>query len=140
MWPAPVLAAMNAAETDLSHSPFGPGETFATHYCRSRGVATADFADTLLQEALYPHARLVRFLLPDRFFAADRIFAANIGRIHRRREFNNVMLDFTESYENHMWLRDTLHLRVSVKRMQAIVWDIFAEAREKHAPNRPPPG
>jgi len=121
---------MNAPTTESSHSPFDPGETFARQYCRSRAIETEDYTETLFTEALYPHARLLRCVLPRRLFSADRIFVGAIGRIRRRREFNNLMLDFTEAYENHTWLRDTLHLRISVKRMHAIVWEIFAGARK----------
>ena len=117
---------MPASVASPSQSPFAPGENFAARYCRWRGLERSAYTEAVLAETLHPHARLLRPWLPQHCFILDRVFVENIGRLHRRREFNNLMLDFTQDPDSHGWLRDTLHLRLSVRRLHALVWQVFA--------------
>lgn len=114
-----------AAITEASASPFSPGEDFAARYCRWRGIRRADFVETLFPEVLYPHARTLHHFLPGDWFNLDRHFIEDVGRIRRRREFANVMLDFVEARDGRRWRRTHFRLRISVDRMQALVKQVF---------------
>jgi hypothetical protein len=115
--------------------PFDPQDNFARRYCAWRGVARENYVESVLAATLYPHARLLHRLAPERWFAVDRAFVESVGRMRRRRDFHDLMRDFLDDHDGHTWLREVLHLRVSVRRMHALVWATYAHAAA--APDEP---
>lgn len=97
--------------------------TFAEKFCRDHALAPEKFEAELLRRTLYPTARWLRPLLAlnRRYFDADRDFVRSIGRIRRMSDFGLEAMDYVDHPENRGLLRDGLRLRVSVRRMQAIV-------------------
>lgn len=105
-----------------------PDDTFARRYCAMRGLEREAFVEAVLRETLYPHVRLLHRLLPPSSFAIDRAFLENIGRLRRRREFNDKFLDFAQDPAGGGWMRDLFYLRISVGRLHELVWLAFAPA------------
>ncbi len=103
---------------------------FTDIYCQREHLATERFAGHLLQRTLYPHARVLAPLLRtlDRqHFLADNEFVQDVGNLTRTAHFAAVMQDYSKHYANHGILRRTLRLRISVRRMQRLVFETFAE-------------
>jgi len=104
-----------------SSPPSKNAETFAARYCATHGIARAAYGNVVLRAALYPHARLLRLLLPRRGLAVDRDFVESVGHLQRMEDFHDKARDFLEDPNGHTWLREVLHLRVSARRLRRIV-------------------
>jgi len=116
--------------TGGSGQPFESRETFAERYCARHGLEPTAFVNTVLRAALYPHARVLRWLLPWSSLAVDRAFVDGVGRVRCAEDFHNEVRDFVEDPAGHTWLRDVLHLRVSARRLRRLVRETF-EAEER---------
>lgn len=91
-------------------------KTFRELYCERRGLDPSQFGKEVLRRSLYPHARLVGWLLCclDRnYFAADRDFIGGAGGLSCRRDFRSEMSEYFYHPGNRGFLRRVLRLRVS---------------------------
>lgn len=84
-----------------------------------RNLPSERFERALLREALYPAARRLRFLLAliPGYFEPDLIFIRHVGRLRRAEDFRYEEIDFNQDRANRGFLRDTLRLRVSTRRL-----------------------
>ena len=113
-----------------SQPPFASTDTFAVRYCARHGLEPSAYLDTVLRAALYPHARLLRWVLPWSSLSVDRAFVDGVGRVRCADDFHREVRDFVEDPAGHTWLRDVLYLRVSARRLRRLVRGTFeAEAR-----------
>jgi len=97
--------------------------TFAERFCAKHGLAPEEFLEAALGRALYPRVRMLRAVrgLKDAHFASDREFISRVGRIKALHEFELEAYAYTQDFRNGAFLRRTLKLRVSVRRLQALV-------------------
>lgn len=100
-------------------------ETFAQRYCRRRGLAAEAYANAVLDETLYPHARLVRWLLRGEALTVDRRFVVNVGQLRQRRDYQDAVREFFMDRDGATWPRRVLRLRISARRMQSLVWEVL---------------
>lgn len=118
--------------------------TFAEKFCATRGIAPEQYEDAVMRLTLRPLARLLRPLLAfyPNYFAADRELVRSVGRISRVRDFEDEALDFAYNPINRGFFRQKLRLRVSSRRLLALVEATLHENRT--AANPPvtptPPG
>ncbi len=102
--------------------------TFGALYCAQRKIDSKDYEKAVLNETLYPHAKLVapiiRLLWP-RHFVADHDFVQSVARLRRFREFFNESEDYAHHPENTGFSRVTLNLRVSSRRMRRLVREVL---------------
>lgn len=111
-----------------------PG-SFQARYCERMGVIPAAFPTDLLLKALPPHARTLLGLLGavDRqHFQADYEFIEDVSQIKRPADFWAAAESYAGHPANSGFLRRRLRLRISVRRMLAIVQHVF--------PDELPPG
>ena len=109
--------------------------SFMMRYCRTRGVLPAAFANQLLLETLYPHARpllgLLTQLNPDHF-RADYEFIEDVSRMQHHTDFGDAVECYITHPANAGFLRRRLRLRISVRRMLRLANDVFPqELREE---------
>jgi len=74
-------------------------------------------------EALYPHARLFRGILlfyEPRYFDADHDLVTSIATVKSRRELSVELHRFHHHPFNHGWLRRTLRMRISTRRLRRL--------------------
>jgi hypothetical protein len=105
---------------------------FAQKFCAHFEAAPGRYRSIALARALYPHARLLRPLLEcfdSEFFAADREFVNEIGRLTRRRDFGVVADEFHKDSDNFRFLRRKLRLRVSTARMKSMFLEVWEKER-----------
>lgn len=97
--------------------------TFADAYCSSHRVRPEDYEHIVFLRTLHPVARIFRGtlgLIP-RYFAADHSFIRSVGALTRRRDFGLEELDYVHDPANRGFLRRKLRLRVSARRLYALV-------------------
>ena len=98
--------------------------TFAEFYCARHGLRSEDYAPAVFRHALYPHARpfaaIVRYYFPD-YFAADLDLVQAVGRLRKARDFSGEADAFAHHPANCGGLRRMLRLRVSARRLRALV-------------------
>jgi len=115
--PAPPPAAI----THLSRG------TFAAKFCVRRHITMEHYEETVLKLALYPLARHLRtFLgLSSSYFNADRDFICGAGRCTRMSEFEREVQEFVHDPASRGFLRQTLDLRVSTRRLRRLVSELL---------------
>ena len=109
--------------------------TFAQRYCARRRLSDEQFARAVLRAALYPQARLlypVTALVAPEFFAADLELISALGRVRSIRHFHEVSVDYRHSLARAGFVRRTLHLRISLRRLRDIMAETF-QARTQAA-------
>ena len=97
--------------------------TFAEKYCAQNRISPEKFADTVLRQTLRPAGRVLRWLLvliPD-YFAADLELINSVGRLKRMEGFDAEVMDFMYDPNNRGFLRRSLNLRISSRRLHALV-------------------
>ncbi len=98
--------------------------TFSEKFCATRAIPPEKYEEVVLRLSLRPMARLLRpvfsVLAPD-YFAADRALVKSVGRITRLREFEAEAVDFAHDPVNRGFLRRTLQLRASTRRLRDVV-------------------
>jgi hypothetical protein len=103
---------------------------FKQRFCACCEVAPERYSRVVFAQALYPHARLLRPLiecLAPEFFAADREFVGDVGRLRRRRDFGGVADEFHKAGDNFRFLRRRLRLRASAARMKNLLVAVWCE-------------
>jgi hypothetical protein len=103
--------------------------SFAAEYCRAHHLAPEAFERAVLRASLYPSARRLRFLLAliPGHFEPDLLFIRHVGRLRRVVDFRYEEIDFNQDRANRGFLRDTLRLRVSARRLHQLVRDTLGE-------------
>lgn len=101
--------------------------SFAQHYCRQHGLPPEDYESAVLRASLYPAARRLRFLLAliPGHFEPDLIFIRHVGRLRRVEDFPYEEIDFNQDRANRGFLRHSLRLRASARRLHHLVRATF---------------
>jgi hypothetical protein len=104
--------------------------TFAEKFCAQRQLAPEQYEAAMLRLTLHSPARWLQPLLALRpeYFSADREFLRSVGRISRVRDFDAEAFDYTYDPANRGFLRQTLGLRVSIRKVRRLVWAALREA------------
>ncbi|HVU35323.1 MAG TPA: hypothetical protein VHE61_17940 [Opitutaceae bacterium] len=100
-------------------------DSFQETFCAQYGIPPARYAAIVLRLTLYPHARWLADLGPERLLAPDRSFVAGVGRLTRWRDFAAEVREFQGAPENGRFWRRGLRLRVSVCRMRALFSEVM---------------
>jgi hypothetical protein len=103
---------------------------FITLYCRRWGIAPSAFARDLLLRSVYPHARPLLGLLTQLnrgHFEADYEFIVDVGQLRRRTDFGAAAESYISHPANKALVRRRLKLRISVRRMLALVEDVLPQ-------------
>lgn len=98
--------------------------SFLELYCQCTGLRRSQFVTDVLQRTLYPHARpCLRLLeaLDDQHFHPDYEFIEDVSLMRRPGDFSTAMRNFLEHPRNRSFLRRRLRMRISVRRMLALV-------------------
>ncbi len=105
-----------------------PPRTFAELFCERYHLPSESYAREMLRRTLYPRARLVapalRILCPG-YFDADIDFVRGIGLIRRAQDLGGEVTDFHLHPGNRGFLRRTLKIRVSCRRMSRLVAEVM---------------
>lgn len=112
----------NNVASALSKTMNGP--TFSECFCAKNNIAPQDFARVVLKRALYPRARFISgllLLLDHNHFASDYDLVYAVSNLRRMREFLPEVQRFNEHPGNRGLLRRTLGMRVSTKRLKALI-------------------
>ncbi len=99
-------------------------KTFAELYCEHRGLAPHEFTEAVLNETLYPQARMLKRFLPgfaSRCFAADVEFVHSVGLLRRFRDYTLESEEFAHHPDNRGFWRVTANLRISTRQMRRLV-------------------
>ena len=99
-------------------------KTFAALYCERRGLAPHEYTEAVLNETLYPLARILKRVFPGftaRRLAADVEFVNSVGLLRRFRDYTMESEEFAHNPENRGFWRVTANLRVSTRLMRRLV-------------------
>jgi hypothetical protein len=102
--------------------------TFAELYCARHGLAPDAYQQAVFRRVLYPHARPLAWLLPllDRdYFAADLDLVRAAGLARKLGEYANDAEEFVHHPANRGALRRVLRLRVSARRLRALLREVL---------------
>lgn len=109
--------------------------TFAELYCERKGISIDDYSKEVLWAGLYLHARplavLINLVHRD-YFAPDRDFVEDVGRLRHYHDFIGSGLDFSHHPENRGFLRSVLKVRVSTEKMRQLVKSHLREKETAH--------
>ena len=98
--------------------------TFKELFCAGQKIEPEAYAAAVFARTLYPHARpwvpLFR-TLNSNYFAADMDLIRATGTLRRCRDFPDEVLDFNHHPANQGFYRQTLRIRVSAKRLKALL-------------------
>ena len=110
--------------------------TFQECFCKQNNLSPEEFFRVVFNRAIYPHARLVSWVLPvfiANYFQADLDLIHGVARLRRSHEFAVEVIRFNEHWDNCGFLRRYLRLRVSVGHFQ----ELIQETLERDASTRP---
>ena len=98
-------------------------QTFAEKFCLENTIVPGRYRSEVLRRTLYPRAAHVTTLLAliPGYFEADYELIDAVGRFRDMKGFANEEADFNQHRGNRGFLRRTLHLRVSVRRLKGLV-------------------
>ncbi|MBW8781070.1 MAG: hypothetical protein JF599_04175 [Verrucomicrobia bacterium] len=110
--------------------------TFAESFCAQHRIAPEQFVQAVFKKALYRRARVfapaLRFFNHD-YFAADFDLIYGVEHLRRVRDFTAEAERFNEHPGNRGWLRRRLCLRVSTKRLKALMRETLAHSTVRPA-------
>jgi hypothetical protein len=111
-------------------SPYSDPEvpSFAEHYCRRHGIYHEGFLLVVLQRTLYPHVRPIFSLMLQmhpQLFSADFDFVVALGRTRSYSDFEFAAQAFCEHPANRGFLRRSLRMRISVRRVRRLLNEIY---------------
>lgn len=98
--------------------------SFLELYCQHTGLRRSQFVTDVLRRTLYPHALpfvRVMELLDDQHFHPDYEFIEDVSLMRRPGDFCTAMRNYLEHPRNRSFLRRRLRMRISVRRMLALV-------------------
>lgn len=98
-----------------------PAQSYKAAFCQKAGCAPDRFPEEVFRRCLYPHAVPLAFLmgrLSSRVFSEDRKAIEQFGLSSSVGEVRNVIEDLRYvNHTNKSWLRTTLKIRVSGRRL-----------------------
>ncbi|ACB76577.1 hypothetical protein [Opitutus terrae] len=95
--------------------------TFRESFCAQQRCPTDQFERRVFWRCLYPHARLVAWLIlwmDYDYFSADRQLISGAGDAPSMRRVRDEVRDFFWSSDNRGWWRRTAKVRVSGQRLR----------------------
>lgn len=98
--------------------------TFSEAFCVAHDVPPENFVPTVFARTLYPQARPLVCLcraIDRNFFAADLDLIRATGALRRCRDFPDDVIDFNHHPANQGFLRRTLRIRISTKRLKILL-------------------
>jgi hypothetical protein len=104
---------------------------FAEKFCAAHNVHPADYQEAVLRRTLRPMARVLRPVLNLNrdYFASDRELIRDVGRLTRLEDFEAEAMDFSYNPYNRGLFHRVLRLRVSRRRLRALVRDTLNAPR-----------
>jgi len=99
-------------------------QSFLELYCQRTGLRRSQFVTDVLHRTLYPHAKpCIRLLeaFSAQYFHPDYEFIEDVSLMRRPGDFSTAMRSYLEHPHNRTFLRRRLRLRISVRRMLALV-------------------
>jgi hypothetical protein len=99
-------------------------KTFAALYCERHGLAPHEYTEAVLNETLYPLARVLKRMFPRiaaRRLTTDVEFVNSVGLLRRFRDYTMESEEFAHNPDNRGFWRVTVNLRVSTRRMRRLV-------------------
>lgn len=101
--------------------------SFARRYCAKHGLLPEQYEQAVLRRSLHLAARLLYPLLAchHSYFSTDRALVCAAGRCLTRWDFDTEALDYPNHPDNQGWLRGTLKLRLSVRRLRRMVHEVL---------------
>lgn len=102
--------------------------SFGARFCEQRKIDPKDFDAAVLRETMYFHSRLLAPLIQSiwpRHFVADYDFIHGVSQVRRFREFFTEAEDYAHHPENQGFLRVSLNLRISSRRMRRLVREVL---------------
>lgn len=105
--------------------------TFKQRFIEKTGGMPEHFARDVLRRTLLPHARVllpVAWLLESSVLAADYDLIADIGQLTSRREFTDTVSVRRYHPANRGFLRKVVRVRVSINRLQKLVYTVMRPA------------
>ena len=112
-----------------------PARSFRTAFCQQSGCTPEDFPDVVFRRCLYPHALPLAYLmgrLRARLFDEDRKAIEQFGLSTSFGEVREVIEDLRYvNHTNKSWLRTTLKIRVSGRRLYMLAEKLSAPPAAK---------
>ncbi|MFH1499790.1 MAG: hypothetical protein ABII82_18415 [Verrucomicrobiota bacterium] len=110
---------------------------FQQTYIHQRGLPTAAYHEQLLQECLYPHARLLRgiwqYLFPE-VFSPDIDLIDAVASLRRRSQFNDCLYAYHHHPLNKGPARKLLRIRLSIRRLKRVFEECIPPAPDSRPP------
>jgi len=106
--------------------------TFASLYCKKHRLRSDRFVASVFWKTILPRAHfwgIPIIVVWSREFSADREFIAQAGRVENMEQYLEVEEVFRRWPDCRSFLRGTLGLRVSSRRVRRLVTAAFADAR-----------
>jgi len=118
--------------TETAHALSDTDRSLSDRICEKLGLHPNQFENEVFQRCLYGKARVLRPLLQiynRNFFEPDHDFVRRIGKIRRREELTRELDEFYYHPKNGNWLRRRFKLRISCRKVVALVKDVMPELR-----------
>jgi hypothetical protein len=99
-------------------------QSFAELYCAQNKIEPSRYERELLFRSLYPHARLVIWLIlltKPELMAADTDFVRSVGALRRFRDFENEAQEYAHHPGNRGFWRERCYVRVSTRALRRMV-------------------
>ena len=129
--------------TEAIHTLGDTGRSFSESVCEQLGLHPNQYENEVIQRCLYGKARVLRPLLQfynRNFFAPDHEFVRRVGKIRRREELLRELDEFYYHPRNSGWLRRGCKLRISCRKLVALVREVMPELHSRSfAGNSLPP-
>jgi hypothetical protein len=116
---------------DASVASSRPVPTFASLYCKKHRLRGNQFVVSVFWKTIFPRAHFWGypiFVIWSREFSADREFIAQAGQVETMEQYMEAEEIFHRWPGCRSFLRGTLGLRVSSRRLRRLVTELFAEA------------
>jgi hypothetical protein len=118
--------------TETAHAFSDTGRSFSESVCERLGLHPNQYENEVFQQCLYGKARILRPLLQfynRNFFEADRDLVRRVGKIRWREELTRELDEFYYHPKNGNWLRRRFKLRISCRKIVALVKEVMPELR-----------
>ena len=114
---------------EKAYEPDGwEGKTFAECLCERMRIFPDQYEEFVMNRCLYRQALVFRPLLlryNRNFFAPDMDFVRRIGNVRRREDLLRELDEFFYHPRNGNWLRRRFTLRVSCRRVVALIREVM---------------
>ena len=128
-----------STSTEASPASDETGRSFAESVCEQLGLHPNQYENEVFRRCLYPKARallpLLQFYNPS-FFAPDRDLVRRVGNVRRREDLTRELDEFYYHPKNVGWLRRGFSLRISCRKLVALVREVMPELRTQGSAGR----